>query len=121
MVDWLLDHYLTSTQRHVFILHWPSFTEELHVILNAGVVSPNKMPFLMLILVVLTIGATYAVAETSHARYDQVDIQELRQAMERRTEELFFRTVDESNLDSISFCLLLAFHHCYNGKQNRAL
>ncbi|KAI1612244.1 fungal-specific transcription factor domain-containing protein [Exophiala viscosa] len=120
VVSVLLSSYLKNYHWHVMIFHAPTLIKELQPILDHGVVSKDRLTFLLLVLIILTIGARYVPHESAKELCPGVDIQELEAIMKDKIEEHFIRSLDETTLESITFTLLVSSYSLYNRKPRRA-
>ncbi|KIV77329.1 hypothetical protein PV11_09133 [Exophiala sideris] len=120
IVSVLLSSYLKNYHWHVMIFHAPTLINELQPILDNGVVPKDRLTFLLLVLIILTLGARYVPLESAQEICPGINVQELEATMKNKIEEHFIRTLDETTLESITFTLLVASYSLYNGEPKRA-
>lgn len=102
------------------MFHAPTLISELQPILDHGVVAKDRLIFLLLVLIILTIGARYVPKESAQELCPGTDIQALEAVMKNKIEEHFIHTMDETTLESITFTLLVASYSLYNRNPRRA-
>ncbi|KIW16749.1 hypothetical protein PV08_03938 [Exophiala spinifera] len=99
--------------------HAPSFLEELRQIIEGGMVSVDRFPFLMVVLIVLTIGARYCSLDAAQEFCPGVDVRQLERVLEANIEQNFLRTLDDTSVETITFTFLLTSFSLYNRNPSR--
>ena len=119
IAHYLLDTYMQSVHWFMLVFHEPRFRAELDGILTTGILQPHRLPFLVLALLVLAIGAKYGSENPKSQRFPGIDWRSLHCKLISKVEEKFFNVFDETDIESVQVCVLLGSHYIYHGKPKR--
>ena len=119
IAHYLLDTYVKSVHWFMLVIHEPRFRTELDAILATGLLQPRRLPFLVLALLVLAIGAKYASENPKSQCFPEVDWKSLHSNLLTKVEEKFFHVFDETDIESVQVCVLLGSQYLYHGKPKR--
>ena len=119
VMDSLLDIYLNSVHWFMAVFHETSFQSEYDAISATGLACRRQFRFLMLLLVVLSMGARYAIAQNG-SFFLEVDLDLLQSKFLTKVRENMDNVLDEGEIESVQICILLSSHYLYHGRPNLA-
>lgn len=119
VMDSLLGIYLNSVHWFMAVLDEESFQSEYNVIAVTGLASHRQFRFLMVLLVVLSMGARYANQQKDPVFLD-VDLEGLQTRLLAKVRENMDNLLDEGEIESVQICILLSSHYLYHGRPNLA-
>ncbi|KAH9211649.1 fungal-specific transcription factor domain-containing protein [Leptodontidium sp. 2 PMI_412] len=119
VMDSLLGIYLNSVHWFMAVLDEESFQSEYNVIAVTGLASHRQFRFLMVLLVVLSMGARYANQQNDPVFLD-VDLEGLPARLLAKVRENMDNLLDEGEIESVQICILLSSHYLYHGRPNLA-
>jgi len=121
VIDFLLEAYMDSVHWFMLIIHEPSLRAELKVLMATGHVRKDRIPFLVLVLVVIATGARYAAAEEMEQRCPGHDLKYLRLTLIRKAEEMLLDVFDNGDIEAVQISILLSSYYLYDSRPKRAL
>ena len=104
----------------MMVLHEPTFRAELEDLSSTGFIQSHRLPFLVLVLLVLAISAKYASNNTSSKHAPEFGWLSLHSKLISKVEEKFFHVFDKADIESVQICILLGSHYIYHGQPKRA-
>ncbi len=102
------------------VFHQPTFRAEMDEIMTSGLVSPHRLSFLMLVLLVLAMGAKYAAKNDTQEHCSTIELANIQSTLMSRVEESFLDIFDESSIESVQISVLLASYYLYHRRPKRA-
>ncbi|GKZ26469.1 hypothetical protein AbraIFM66951_003637 [Aspergillus brasiliensis] len=120
--DFLLQSYWDSVHWFTLLFHIPSFEHSYRRILDDQCVTARQRGTAVLILMVLTLGATYAPEEQSmQVGVSRSDLHVLQKSMLNQIQSHFFHMLDTGGVECVQLCILLSTFHLYTGRPNLAM
>ena len=119
VMDYLLEIYFQSVHWFMAVFHEDTFQSDYNTIISAGVKYRQHFRYLMLLLVVLSMGARYAV-EQKGSLYQGIDLELLQVRLLAKVKENMDDLLDEGEIESVQICILLSSHYLYHGRPNLA-
>ncbi|KAL3255833.1 hypothetical protein ABHI18_008014 [Aspergillus niger] len=120
--DFLLQSYWDSVHWFTLLFHIPSFEHSYRQILDDQCVTARQRGTAVLILMALTLGATYAPDEQSmQMGISRSELCVLQENMLNQIRSHFFDMLDTGGVECVQLCILLSTFHLYTGKPNLAM
>ncbi|PYH87250.1 hypothetical protein BO82DRAFT_5958 [Aspergillus uvarum CBS 121591] len=120
--DFLLQSYWDSVHWFTLLFHIPSFEDSYRRILDDQCLTARQRGTAVLILMVLTLGATYAPDEQSMlVGVSRSDLNVLQERMLNQIQSHFFDMLDTGGVECVQLCILLSTFHLYTGRPNLAM
>ena len=119
VMDSLLEIYMNSVHWFMAVLDEESFRSEYNAIAVTGLASRGQFRFLMLLLVVLSMGMRYASQQDSPC-FLGIDLEGLQSRLLGKVRENMDDLLDHGELESVQVCILLSSHYLYHGRPNLA-
>ena len=120
VINLLLETFIDSVHWFMMVFHEPTLRGELQTIVTTGQVQIHRLSFLILILVILSIGAIYVRDDLVQLRCPGQDMTRLQIRLLRKVEEKFLDVFDEGDIESVQVCILLGSIYIYHRRPKRA-
>ncbi|KIX08826.1 uncharacterized protein Z518_03483 [Rhinocladiella mackenziei CBS 650.93] len=120
IIEFTLENYINAVHWFMLLFHEPSFRAELQILTATGYVRADRVPFLLLALLVIGIGASYATSSDAQERCPGVDIDALATRLIRKVEGKLLDLYDDAGIETVQVLILLSAYYFYNGRPHRS-
>ncbi|WJG35640.1 fungal-specific transcription factor domain-containing protein [Fusarium oxysporum Fo47] len=115
----LLDSYIHNTHWYQLVVHEPSFRLEFNEMIRCGSIPPHRFSFLILSMVVLAMGSTFANERAMNQICPGFDLKALQKKMIRKAESNFFEIFEIPTIESAQVGTLLTTYLGFHDNRPR--
>ena len=119
IVNLLLDNYLKSVHFFITVIHEPTFRSELDMIVSSGSLQQSRLSFLVLVLVVLAFGSSYASEDAARKLSPGYERESLKKMLIKTAERHFLDIFDHLDIEAVQAGLILSTYYSYFGQPRR--
>jgi hypothetical protein len=120
IIDFLFAKYLESVHWFMLVFHQPSLQAEMNEIVTTGLVPRHRIPFLVLVLLILGMGARYARESDSGQPVPNTELSKIETKLLFKVEEKFLDVFGEGTIEAVQISSLLASYYLYHRQTKKA-
>lgn len=114
VVDFLFKRYLESVHWFMMVFYQPSLQAEMNEIVSSGVVPRRRISFLLLVLLILSMGAKYASHNDIEKHIPMAELNDLQAKFLIAVEERFLDIFNEGEIEAVQIAILLSSYYLYH-------
>jgi hypothetical protein len=107
LVNTLLDAYLESMHWYLAFFHIPTFRSRLNPILATGMAPSTSRPFLLLFLLVMTLGIDAVITQKKEEKCPGVKLDELKDELVATAERWFLPSMENLTVETVAYSFLI--------------
>ena len=114
--DALVETYFYAVHWFSLVIYEPKFRAQYQRIINTGYASRSEYGFLLLLLMVLSLGCWYGPTPGHNQSNESANLSQMHDMFLKKVREQFMDIMDEDSLEYIQLCSLLGSFYLYHGR-----
>ncbi|KIW37241.1 hypothetical protein, variant [Exophiala oligosperma] len=121
IIDLTLDAYTRAVHWFMLMLHLPSFRADLQKYQTTGYVRADKVPSLVLTILVIAVGAKYITCQTVGEKCPGFDLHGLSDRFIGKVEKHLLDVYEAACIESVQVSAILSSFYLYQGRPSRSV
>lgn len=120
VIEFTLEAYVNATHWFMILFHEPSLRLEVQRLQETGYLRADRLPVLILVILVIAIGAKYATAREANERCPGYDLADLGTRFIRKVEEKLLEVYDDAGIEAVQISMILSSYYIYHSRPTRS-
>ncbi|KIW21614.1 hypothetical protein PV08_02194 [Exophiala spinifera] len=121
IIDLALDAYTRAVHWFMLMLHLPTFRAEMQTFQGTGYVRADRVPSLVLVILVIAVGAKYITSQTAREKCPGFDLNGLGDRFIGKVEEKLLDVYEASCIEAVQISAILSSFYLYQGRPSRSV
>lgn len=121
ITDLTLDAYTRAVHWFMLMLHLPSFRAEMQTFQTTGYVRADRVPSLILVVLVIAVGAKYITSQTASEKCPGFDLHGLGDRFVGKVEEKLLDVYEAACIEAVQISAILSSFYLYQGRPSRSV
>jgi Fungal specific transcription factor domain len=111
---------MRQTDWFMLLFHEASLKAEIQTIQTTGLIRADRVPVFILVVVVIGIGAKYAISAGTNGQCRGFDLEALSTRFIRKTEEKLLDIYEDASIEAVQITMVLSSFYLYHSRPSRS-
>ncbi|KAK7906260.1 hypothetical protein LTR67_000986 [Exophiala xenobiotica] len=121
VIDVTLEAYANAVHWFMLLIHEPSLRNEIQNFKTTGYVRADRVPSLILAILVIAVGAKYATSPAAYGKCPGFDLDGLSTRFICKAEEKLLDVYEAAGIEAVQISLTLSSFYLYHGRPSRSV